>query len=192
MNTLDLLENGHVTVVDAVEGLTEVDWGTPGACGHWSIKDIMAHLASYEQVLVDLLNKLLDPAIATPTLDQYSEDYYIQFNSTEVASRQHKTASEIMAEYETAQANTLHLLSQIPRHDRQEKGIHPWPGSPYDLEDFIIYSIYGHKQTHCAQITAFRKQLDRQSNGRNDLANSLVHQLDLPQSIQFETMPSYN
>ena len=28
-----------------------------GVCGFWSVKQIMAHLASHEQVLVDVLNR---------------------------------------------------------------------------------------------------------------------------------------
>lgn len=32
-------------------------------------------------------------------------------------------------------------------------------GPEYDLEDFIVYTSYGHKREHCAQIKLFRKRL---------------------------------
>ena len=53
MNTSDLLEKGHLMVIQVVDGLPELQWDVPGVCGEWSVKDIVAHLASYERVILD-------------------------------------------------------------------------------------------------------------------------------------------
>ncbi len=55
MNAVDILKYGHLTVLQTLDGFPESAWDTQGACGVWSVKDIIAHLASYEQVLVDVL-----------------------------------------------------------------------------------------------------------------------------------------
>ncbi|MGQ9887993.1 MAG: maleylpyruvate isomerase N-terminal domain-containing protein [Aggregatilineales bacterium] len=49
VNANDILKYGHLTVLQAVDGLPPADWETPGVCGVWSVKDIVAHLASYER-----------------------------------------------------------------------------------------------------------------------------------------------
>ena len=54
------------------------------------------------------------------------------------------------------------LLAQIPYEGRRLNGTLPWYGEEYDLEDFIIYTFYGHKREHSAQIAAFRDQLARE------------------------------
>jgi hypothetical protein len=158
MNTDDVLNYGHQTVVEAVKGLPVEAWYTPGVCGVWSVKEIIAHLASFEQMLVDVLNSLLDDTLPTPTLDRLVEDY-VTFNDAEVEARRHKTAEEVWAEYNEAYTRAAALLARIPYEGRRLNGVLAWYGPDYDLEDFITYSFYGHKREHCAQIAVFRDRL---------------------------------
>ena len=51
LNANDVLKYGHSFFVNAFDGLPEADWHTPGVCGVWSVKDIVAHMASYEGML---------------------------------------------------------------------------------------------------------------------------------------------
>ena len=55
MNATDILKYGQLTVLQTLDGFSETTWETEGACGVWSVKDIIAHLASYEQILVEIL-----------------------------------------------------------------------------------------------------------------------------------------
>lgn len=158
MNAIDILANGHQIVVAAVDGLDDVDWQRPGACGHWSIKDIIAHLASFECVLVELLGTMLPESGATPTLDRFIQDFE-NFNDDEVIRRQARSVAEIWAEYESAHRLAMNLLAQIPTDAQRVTGLLPWYGDQYSLEDFLVYTYYGHKREHCAQIIAFRDRL---------------------------------
>ena len=58
MNAIDILKYGHQTVLQTLNGFPTTAWDTTGTCGEWSVKDIIAHLASYELVLVDILKSL--------------------------------------------------------------------------------------------------------------------------------------
>jgi hypothetical protein len=51
MNAVDILKFGQQTVLHTIDSFPDSAWETTGACGVWSVKDIIAHLASYEQVL---------------------------------------------------------------------------------------------------------------------------------------------
>lgn len=161
MNTDNVLQYGHQMVGQTVKGLPEKNWYTPGVCGVWSVKDIIAHLASFEKLLVDVLTAQLEEDHPTSTLDRFLEDY-VAFNDIEVAARQHLTVAEVWAEYNDTQARTAELLAQIPFEDRRLNGALPWYGEEYDLEDFIVYTFYGHKREHSAQIAAFRDRLARE------------------------------
>ncbi|NJN53985.1 MAG: DinB family protein [Anaerolineae bacterium] len=157
MNALDILKYGHFTVVGGVKELPEADWETDGVCGIWSVKQIMAHLASYEQLLVDILKQQLG-SIETPALDRFLAG---DFNDGEVNARQKLSVAQTWAEYEAAQAETMTLMAQLPETRRRENGILPWYGAEYDLEDFIAYMYYGHKREHTAQIAVFRDMIKR-------------------------------
>jgi hypothetical protein len=192
MNHVELLKNGHHTICEAIDGLADHEWELPNVVGQWSVKDLIAHLAAYEQVLVDLFSTLLCLGRPTPTLDRFREQYVLAFDEDEVARRQATTAAATLAEYETAHAQTIFLLSQVPEALSREQGVMPWEGSPYDLEDFLIYTAYGHKQEHAAQIAAWRDRLARQSV--NGCASRVVIQtFDLTQSNaagRSETIPN--
>jgi DinB family protein len=159
MNAADILKYGHQTVVRAIDGLAETDWETPGACGIWSVKDIIAHLASYEHLLVEILAGFLGGG-PTPYLTQFGETGDT-FNDVQVVARREKTVQDVLVEYNDMQGQTMALVAQIPVETLRETGTIPWYGMEYALDDLIVYMYYGHKREHSAQIAVFRDHLAR-------------------------------
>jgi hypothetical protein len=156
MNIVDVLRYGDGTVHQTLTGLPADSWQTAGVCGYWSVKDIMAHLASYEQVLTETLNEFLGGG-ETPTR-QRMLTMGDNFNDSEVNARQHRSSQEILKEYQTAVACNLDLVAQIPPDKLREVGTLPWYGMEYSLEDYVVYAFYGHKREHSAQIAVFKNQ----------------------------------
>jgi hypothetical protein len=52
-------------------------------------------------------------------------------------------------------------IAQIPAEKLREAGTLPWYGMEYSLDDFLVYTYYGHKREHSAQVDAFRDKLAR-------------------------------
>jgi len=155
VNAIDVLKYGHQTVLRAIDGLAEADWHTPGVVGDWSMKDVIAHLASFEHVLLDVLNTFLE-AGPTPSLTGWlGED----FNDTEVPKRRDMTVGQVLAEYTDTQAETMVLAARISAETYRLAGALPWYGAEYALDDFLVYTYYGHKREHTAQIAVFRDRL---------------------------------
>jgi Mycothiol maleylpyruvate isomerase N-terminal domain len=96
-------------VLQTLDGFPESAWDTPGACGTWSVKDIIAHLASHELLLVDVLTTLSggDP---TPVLDRFFE-LRGQFNDAEVSSRKEQTMQEVLGEYNDTHAQVMSMVA---------------------------------------------------------------------------------
>src|SRR5215510_1687376 len=121
MNAVDVLKYGHFTVLRTLDCVPETEWETPGVCGVWSVKEIIAHLASYEHWLVDVLNGFLDGG-PMPYLEKIGALGPQQFNDVEVAARQAKTAAEVLAEYNDTQAQTMALAARIPPEAYRQNG----------------------------------------------------------------------
>ena len=81
----------------------------PGACGVWSVKDIIAHLASYEEVLVDVLSTFVGRH-PTPYLDKFT-GLGGQFNDTEVERRKGRSMREVLDEFNDAHAQVMELAA---------------------------------------------------------------------------------
>ncbi len=162
MNATDILKYGQLTVLQTIEGFPESAWETPGACGFWSVKDILAHLASYERVLVDILASFAggDPIPARPALDTFIE-LGGQFNDSEVNRRKNNTIQDVLAEYNDSYAQVMTLVTSIAPEKLRETGTLPWYGTAYSLDDVLVYMYYGHKREHSAQIAAFRDILNQ-------------------------------
>ena len=157
MNARDILKYGQQTVLQTLHSLPEASWETPGACGVWSVKDIIAHLASYERVLVDILTTVTGGG-STPVLNSYVE-LGSQFNEIEVNRRKAETIQDVLAKFNDTHIQVMSLLVNIPSETLRQTGTLPWYGMEYALDDFIVYTQYGHKREHSAQIAAFRDHL---------------------------------
>lgn len=163
MNVLDVMKYGHLTLLEKLGGLPESAWEVKGVVGSWSVKDLVAHLASFEQVLVELLGSFLDPSQPTPTLELFHSRP--DFNDTQVAARREMAPSDVLSEYERWHTRALELAARLPPDVFRQHGTLPWYGMDYDLEDFIIYTYYGHKREHGAQIALFKKRYTQEKTG---------------------------
>lgn len=158
MNPLAVLQYGDQTVQRALDGFPSEAWEQPGACGTLSVKDIVSHLAAYENVLVDVLTGFVSKDTPTPNLTKMLEQPD-NFNENEVAARKGRTPQEVQDEYNRAHKRAMELATQIPPETYRQPGTLPWYGVEYALDDFIAYTYYGHKQEHCAQINVFHDRL---------------------------------
>lgn len=159
MNTLDILKYGHQTVLNSLDPVPQSEWQEPGVCGYWSVKDIVAHLASYELMLYEILAGLLGEDSPTPTLKRMATQGAGVFNDYEVAQRQALTPEEVLTEYTTTHEKVMTYAARIPSESYRQNGILSWYGAEYDLDDFLVYTFYGHKREHMAQVDHFRDSL---------------------------------
>jgi uncharacterized damage-inducible protein DinB len=155
MNVTDMLEQSHLLVIRVLDDLPEAAWDIPGVCGQWSVKDIITHLASYEQVLIDTLNTLSGTE-PTPLLRRFANDS-AAFNDAEVEARKYHTAQQVEDAYQEAQVQSSALLAPISAETLRKTGTIPWCGSDQCLTDFI-QMICEHTREHCAQIAHFREK----------------------------------
>jgi hypothetical protein len=157
MNVMDVLKYGNRTLLQSVEGLVGADWEVDGVCGVWSVKEIMAHLASHELLLVEILDTFLG-ADSGPYMQGYAEPG-ANFNDTQVERRRGMTVEEVLAEYHRAHRRVVEKAAQIPPETCRQVGTIPWYGPEYSLDDLVAYSNYGHKREHSAQINVYRDGL---------------------------------
>ncbi len=157
MNTIDVLGFGHATVLDTIERVPEGAWDAPGAVGHWSPKDVIGHLGAFELMLGQVLESLETPE-AGELVEQWLEQGEDTWNETQWAQRRTLPARALIDEYTSAYDHSFSLATRIPEDVFAKPGLLPWYGADYDLADFIVYSLYGHKREHTGQIGTF---LDR-------------------------------
>lgn len=157
MNATDVLKYGDRTFRQSLQPVPRDQWNAPGVCGVWSVKNLVAHLASYEIVLVDVLSACLRD-VPTPHLDEMLQ-LGDRFNDELVNRKAELSDEETLAEYEAAHASVMQLVAEVPAEQLRKPGTLPWYGAPYAIDDYLVYAFYGHKREHSAQIAVFCDRL---------------------------------
>jgi hypothetical protein len=155
MNAHDILMYGDSFVMRNLDGLPFEQWQTDGVCGWWGVKEIMAHLTSFEHVLSEVLRSFLEGG-PSPYLDRMGAIGPGPWNDAMIAERQGLTPAETLAEYQAAQAENLRLVKSLPAELLRQPGSLPWYGAEYALDDYLVYQFYGHKREHMAQVNVFK------------------------------------
>jgi hypothetical protein len=158
MNAKDILMYGHRWVHKHLDGFSEQQWIEPGVCGVWSVKEIVAHLTSFEWVLVEVFRDCIEPTM-TPTLNLFTSMDGDAFNAVQVDLRKAKSPAQVLEEYNQAYELTRDLIPRLDGKTLTQPGTLPWYGEEYSLDDFIVYQYYGHKREHCAQIAIYRDRV---------------------------------
>lgn len=157
MNVTDIIKYGNLTLLGSVKRIPEDEWITPDVCGWWSVKDIMAHMTSFELWHMEVLETFLggEEGAYTREMAQGGE----KFNQIQVARRSEMRVSEVLEEYKVAHSRLMEFAGRIPAETFRKNGTIPWYGIEYCLDDFIVYSNYAHKREHSAQINVFKDKL---------------------------------
>lgn len=160
MHAADVLRYGDRTLRRTLKGLPAADWTTAGVCGWWSVREIVAHLASFEYILIDALAIAAGNDAPGSYFSDWQQDAQ-KFNDDQVAARGGLTVDDTLAEYAAAQTRAATLLAALPPAALTLSGLLPAYGAEYDLDDFLAYTFYGHKREHAAQIAVFRDHIRR-------------------------------
>jgi len=154
MNTADVIKYGHTFFLGALEQVPRDEWQQTGVCGVWSVKDVVAHVAACEVFLGELL-----AAWAAGTPGDFGAAMGEAYSPAAVDARGAATPAAVLDEYQQAFERVAQLIGRIDGDDARRPGSLPWYGAEYALDDFIVYSFYGHKREHGAQIAAFADRL---------------------------------
>ena len=135
----------HVTAVrvaltSAIYGLSEAELTTEGAVGHWSVKDVMAHLGRWEEICLAELQKHLRG-------EQSTEDYRdpLPYNDKWEAELLPLSLQESIDLFETAHYRLFGLLSALTPEQ--------WNGY---VRAWVRGSTWRHFEEHGEQIRTWR------------------------------------
>ncbi len=149
MHAPDVLRYGHEMVERTIERYGPADWSRV-ALGTWTARDLLGHLGAFEARAADVLATFVDAPVLTDLMDADPST----FNDDQAAVRADWSVADLLEEYRTSYARVAGHAAQISPERWRETGTIPWYGAGYSLDDWAIYTLYGHKREHDPQLSA--------------------------------------
>jgi len=108
------LERARNDLLASYQGLSDEHMIRPGAVGEWSVKDVLSHVASWEEVALPDLARLARGD--TPTLasiDLYSTSFD-GFNALIMSLRRALPLDQVLRELDIVRADFMTAVSRLP------------------------------------------------------------------------------
>lgn len=108
------LDEARNELRESLQGLSDEQMTRPGAVGEWSVKDVLSHVASWEELtLPDLARLARGDAAVLASIDLYATNYD-SFNAMIMSLRRHLPLGQVVRELDIARADFLAAVARLP------------------------------------------------------------------------------
>jgi hypothetical protein len=139
----------------ALEGLTEADLLDKAAVEGWSVKDVVGHLADWEQLILKAACHIYDPS--EPEVPVFGESIE-EMNQILAAKREDNSWQSERKYLRETQLALSEFLAKLKPGDCRLRGPYPWPDDQGTLAELISHASE-HYVDHLPDIERWRKKI---------------------------------
>lgn len=162
------LRAGRKELQDTLIGLSEEDFLRSKAIDKWTLKDLIAHIASWDEEMVRVLQAFSMQAEPMFTYAISERNGFAVWNDEQVAMRRERTVNEIMGEFESARRDLIQVIEGLTDPVLNRSRMTSW-GKPATGFELIITQVE-HDREHAVQVRSYRKKIERWARARQKLS----------------------
>jgi uncharacterized damage-inducible protein DinB len=134
----------------ATQGLSEAEMTQVQVEGVWTIKDVLGHVASWEEICLEPLRRYAD---GEPFEAQVVKDYVI-FNEELAARKQDTPLDVVLDEWDAIRQELVAAASKLPAEQWEQRVLVPWGDEGTVTE--MLDELYHHELEHVHAIQQWR------------------------------------
>lgn len=151
---LKAIKEQHAQLLAALEGISEEALCKRPVVEWWTIKDLLSHIATWEQVAIQFITEYKQDGL--PKILGMDDDAAINaYNKRAVTIRRDWSLARVRAEFDAAHRDLLAAIETLGEADLSKQLPAPW-GQGDNLEKLIAINSYQHNPEHIAQIKNWR------------------------------------
>jgi hypothetical protein len=154
VTVIEELQAARAALVQAIDGLTSDQMLRVGAVGLWSVKDVLAHLVSWEAELVTVLSQLEQHKQHAPRIveiddiDEWNDDQY-HINAS-------RPLDSVLQDFHGVHKHLVQAVEGLSDRVLDDNRLFPWmEGEP--LSYLIAENAVWHEEEHAEDIRAWRE-----------------------------------
>ena len=144
-NALAELSRTRAELLGAIAGLDEATLDHKDVVGEWSIKNVLAHIAAWEDWVVQALPVRVSTGVTPEDFRRRAEDED-RFNAEEVEEREELTPDEQLMELERTRAELLDYLASLDAATLART--HLWDTWERTLPEYVLEALRDHEAEH--------------------------------------------
>lgn len=109
---LDKLEQAWADLKASFAGLSEAQMTTPGVTGGWSVKDILAHVTTWEEEALRMMPVILEDKTPPRYADQYGG--LDAFNAQMSAQKRDLSLAEVLTQLDATHRRLIEYVQRAP------------------------------------------------------------------------------
>lgn len=162
---LEALEDERQELMEMLEDLPDEALLEAGVMGNWSIKDILAHLVSWEGQTVTLLFQA-QRGMDRPSTAHFAKDTVDALNQRWHEESKDRPLEAVWQDWLGVRKQMIRRVSEISEQDLNDPQRYPWQkGVP--LYQWILNDSIEHEEEHADQIREWLDRRDTQVPGGN-------------------------
>lgn len=154
---LNELRAARAELLEVLESIPEAERETPGACGEWSLKDVLVHLNHWEGETITLLYTLKRGAPITSILLDPKLDVDA-CNARWVAMAKERPWERVWSDFQGVHTQLLRRVAEFSDEQLFQAGLHPKLGKT-PLWRIIAVCAFEHEREHAEGLRAWQKQI---------------------------------
>jgi len=150
-NLIATLDQERAILLDAIKKVPDEALTLIGVVGAWSIKNILAHLADQERLVVQVLPQRLATGIVPEIVSIINADADT-WNAKQIEANEHLTLSEQLKQLKEARQALVQVIHDIGEGSLTRQ--HPWPEWEGTVAEYILQVVGEHEREHRETILA--------------------------------------
>jgi uncharacterized damage-inducible protein DinB len=144
------LAKSRQTLHQAIEGLSEEEMTQPQVEGVWTVKDVLGHIASWEETCLEPLQRYADGG---PFEVEVIEDY-LAWNDEQAARKRDVPLDVVLDELATVRQGLVAAASRLSAQQWKQRVPCSWGGQGTIAE--VLDVFYQHELGHVRHIQRWR------------------------------------
>ncbi len=148
------LRAARTALQSAFDGLSHDYMLRPGAVGIWSIKDVLAHLVSWEAELVTALAHLEQHKKRPPRIVEIED--IDEWNAEQYSQNARRPLDNILDDFDGVHKHLIQAIEALDNQTLDDNRLFPWmEGEP--LSYLIAENAIWHEEEHADEIRQWRE-----------------------------------
>ncbi len=149
---------------ETLAGISEEEWTRPNAVQKWSLKDLLGHIAAWDEEVLRVIQAFAMQAEPHYSYSISDRNDFAVWNAEQVEERKNRTLEQIRSEFDGSRRDLIQIVEGVTDQVLMRPKMTPWNELRTGLE--LLDEAAAHDIEHAKDVRSWRKKRERWARAR--------------------------